>query len=256
MRPRDVRDWLRLRRMAANAVDLVRFRRRQRPGDTLAARLRNGRTLELRGGTQDHSIFRSIWLDDEYRLDGVEPDAWECVVDVGANVGCFAARAVGLARRVVGYEPEPANFEQLERNLGAEPRAELRREAVGAKTGTIRLHPPLAGRGSGRFSAHPRPGLHDEEESIEVACVSLDELYRRHAIGHCDLLKLDVEGAEYDILRGASEETLARTRSIRGEYHDVPGEGPTVLVELLRSFRVEVVAGGRAGSGLFFAERA
>lgn len=257
MRPRDVRDWLRLRRLAENAAEIVSFRQGQRPGDLLRIRLREGKGLELRGGTQDHSIFRSVWIDDEYRLDDAAPDAWECVVDLGANVGCFAARALGLARRVIGYEPEPGNFERLKHNLGGEPRAELQREAVGAKTGTIRLHPPLDGRGSGRFTAHPRPGLHDEEESIEVACVSLDDLYRRHAIERCDLLKLDVEGAEYEILRAAGDETLARTRSIRGEYHDVPGSAAESLVAILepRGFRVELVPGGRTGSGLFFAER-
>ena len=44
--------------------------------------------------------------------------------------------------------------------------------------------------------------------------------------GRVDLLKLDIEGAEYDVLYGAAPETLARIREIRMEAHDLDGERP------------------------------
>ena len=51
------------------------------------------------------------------------------------------------------------------------------------------------------------------------ASMSLDDLFALFAIDRCDLLKIDAEGAEYEILLGARPETLAKVRHIAIEYH-------------------------------------
>ena len=76
MRLEDVGDAFALRRNAANPWETLRFRKTRRPGQTLAVRLRDGALLLLR---------------DEYRLARL-PARLGCVVDLGANVGLFAAR--------------------------------------------------------------------------------------------------------------------------------------------------------------------
>ena len=70
--------------------------------------------------------------------------------------------------------------------------------------------------GTAYGDAPPRP----EADRIEVSVVGLDEVATRVGNRPIDLLKIDAEGAEADILEGASADTLARIRSIVLEYHD------------------------------------
>jgi FkbM family methyltransferase len=261
MRTEDLRDYLRLRQLTLNAWEIVRFRKRKRPGTVLRVRLRDGRSFELRGGQQDFHIFHRIFMRDEYALRPHGGRAWGCVVDLGANVGLFAIRASELAKRVICYEPFPGNLEQLRRNTADWPAVEVVGQAVAGEAGVLRLYRP---RGAGMSGVHT---LHAEEshasaEYDEVPATTLDAIFERHGVEHCELLKIDVEGAEYDILGAASGGTFARIERIYGEYHDVRPEDPATRIGSLkrllveRDFRVRVVPKvGKDNLGMFYAER-
>lgn len=255
MRFEDITDLWRLWPLTRNAVQIVRFRRRQRSGDELSVALRDGRRLFLRGGTQDLSIFRRVFVHDEYRV-AAFATGLSCVLDLGAHVGIFAALVAPLAERVIAYEPVPENFCRLERNVASSRNVEAIRAGVDARDGVLTLFGPRTPRGSARFSKHE---VARGAPRIEVPCVSLDTLFARHDVDRCDLLKLDVEGAEHDILEQASAGTLARIRRIHGEYHPFGRESGGDRLEALltgHDFLVErVPKRKRAGQGLFFARR-
>jgi FkbM family methyltransferase len=59
---------------------------------------------------------------------------------------------------------------------------------------------------------------------IEVPCVTLVDVLADNQIAKCDLLKIDVEGAEYDILYSASNNTLQKIKNIVVEFHDIEGD--------------------------------
>lgn len=126
------------------------------------------------------------------------------VLDVGACEGLFAFRCLrgGLAREVIAFEPSPVMSALLRRGAAANGVAErLRVEAlaVGAHGGTVRFDPAPGAEG-GRLDAHAATGL-------EVPCTTLDEYCRRHGLSLTaeDLIKVDAEGADFDVLRGAEE---------------------------------------------------
>jgi hypothetical protein len=54
---------------------------------------------------------------------------------------------------------------------------------------------------------------------ITVPGITLDSLFKRYSITHVDLLKVDIEGSEFDMLMSASEETLAKVAQITVEFH-------------------------------------
>ncbi|MCH8343216.1 MAG: FkbM family methyltransferase [Planctomycetes bacterium] len=260
MRLNDIRDWWKLRRFAANPWQIVWFRKRQRAGKTLTVRMRTGHRLHLRGGSHDHLVFREIYLKDQYRVSRHEAETWQCVVDLGANVGLFTSRVAEQAERVICYEPIPENFAQLRRNIEGLSNVAPVQEAVDGKTGMMRLHFPQANEATGQFAKYPQPEIHLPESFIEVPCITLDELFDRHRIESCDLLKIDVEGAEYDILYAASDRTYARILRIYGEYHiarpNAERSSIAALAAFLRSkrFDVEIVPQRNlADYGLFFA---
>lgn len=128
----------------------------------------------------------------------VPPDSW--VVDVGANIGMFSDRFVAWTSatgRVIAIEPEDANFASLVRRLFA-PIAQNRLLAVQA----------VAAEASGQLWLHvnpDHPGDHRIGGSgVPVVAVTLDEVLSQHGDPSVSLVKIDVQGAELRVLRGAT----------------------------------------------------
>jgi len=250
-------NYLGYRRHATNAWKLARSRRRHKSGQTIEALLHDGHRLVLRGGTQDPSVFHEIYVRDVYRIASYERGEGD-IIDLGGNVGLFSTRVAQLAKRVFVYEPIPSNFRQLELNTKSFSNITAVQEAVGARRGMLTLFASAAERGTGRFSAHPDSGTHDTSKSFNVPCITLAELFERHEIEQCDLLKIDVEGAEYEILGAARQSVYDKIKAIVGEYH--ASDSGT-----LDSLKSNLVAAGfqlefepnlkTPGSGMFFAKR-
>ena len=138
------------------------------------------------------------------------------VYDVGANCGWFAVRAARAGRAVRAFEPVPATAEYAERNLGRIAGADVRvvRAAVADAPGSATIHLYSS---SGNNSLHERtlPPGHPLRRTgdIEVSVVRLDDLVGNEGFPAPALIKIDVEGAELAVLRGARE-TLARHRPV------------------------------------------
>lgn len=180
----------------------------------------------------------------EYAAAGFAIAPGERVVDGGANVGAFAVLAARAGALVGAYEPHPETFRHLERNTaGLGVRCVQAALVADATTPTV----ALAVRGGA--DTHHRVGAGGE--TVDVPAVALAE-----AIGDgCDLLKLDVEGSEFELLMGTPDDVLTRVRRIACEVHPWAGEA-LALGERLEAVghRVEVRP-KRDGLALIFARR-
>ncbi|MEO0271937.1 MAG: FkbM family methyltransferase [candidate division WOR-3 bacterium] len=132
---------------------------------------------------------------------------WKAMIDVGANVGMIS---VAVAARnpecnIVAFEPSPLPFEVLRRNCQLYPNIKPEWCAVGDRSGYTRLFLSK----SSVFNSTTRSSVKANNKSvIDVPQVSLDE-YARQIGGGPDIVKVDVEGGEYEVLRGAK--TLIRS---------------------------------------------
>jgi FkbM family methyltransferase len=198
-----------------------------------------------------------IRLTPEYRViaENYEPDVWkrvmdearmgDVVVDVGANIGLYAialAKRVGDGGKVHAFEPDPANFRALDRHCRLNQvtaRVVLYQVAVAGTDGRVAFE---AGRG---FESHISSGV----LVSEVDGVRLDSVFARDRI---DILKIDVEGFEEAVLKGASELLSDRARGPRIIYIEVHpyawGEIRTTSETLLTlltdyGYRVEDLSG-------------
>jgi FkbM family methyltransferase len=253
----EIGEYARLGLLVANPREIARAKRSD---GELCARFRDGRRFALRGGHSDFHVFRRIFLSDEYRLRGSR--TWDTVVDLGGNAGCFAFRVAAQARRVFVYEPDPFNLAILERNLAGLRHVAVVPQAVAAQPGTRTLHTAASRDWAGRSTLFADLSTARAHSAVEVRVTTLDALFAEHAIERCDLLKIDVEGAEYEILGAASAGTLARIDRLVGEYHDVCPEDPRTRIDAFRAFleqagfRVDTAPSRRhANTGLFFAQR-
>ena len=173
------------------------------------ARLR----LDLTGFV-DPMIYEEIFVDGIYPLERV-PFVPDLVVDCGACHGMFTllARARFPKARLLAFEPEPVNFTRLQANLALNPPGiEAVRAAVGAAAG--RVH--FAGEG---FGGHV-VGLEDST-GIEVEVASLPALINQ-ARPERLVLKIDIEGAERELLPALVSHLPPQTVIFLETHHDRP----------------------------------
>lgn len=149
--------------------------------------------------------FREVFVRRVYeRLPDFAPRAGRVVLDVGANIGLFALHHARAGARVYAVEPHPAAFARLERNIaanGLRGRITAVPCALGADEGWARLidsRPSARDRGRATPLTRVTP---DRRGTVRLRTV--DALVAELGLTGIDLLKLDVEGAEVEVLRGA-----------------------------------------------------
>jgi len=167
------------------------------------------------------------------------------VVDVGANIGVFTARAATRGARVHAFEPNPGPYDRLLRTVRANKlhvNVTARPVAVGARRGWATL--------TSHEASTPLGTIVTTGAGLPVPVVTLDE--ELADVPHIDLLKIDTEGSEVDILRGATQ-VLRRTDRVVVEYHSETLLGEVRSILTSHGFK-EVTAFGD-GVGIIYAER-
>ncbi|MGB7283376.1 MAG: FkbM family methyltransferase [Candidatus Acidiferrum sp.] len=127
------------------------------------------------------------------------------VVDIGAHIGYYTllfAKCVGPSGRVFSFEPLPGNFELLRKNVELNSLSQVRtfNQAVFSCASEITLSVSDDQPNPGSGSAYLEKGV----QQFRVSAVSLDGFCGEFLI-QPDILKMDVEGAEYEVLRGGKE---------------------------------------------------
>lgn len=178
------------------------------PDDTYRLRTRYG-TVTLRDNFGDVTNLPDLFVRGVYRVTRVDGDG--AILDVGANIGLFAAWAAhhNPAKQLHCFEPLAGNARLIPLNA---PSAVVHRVGVGRERSSVTLSVDKHG---AMASALPR-GIETRSESFDV--VTLDELTRAAGIDEVSFLKIDTEGMELDVLDGATQ-TLLRTRRIAMETH-------------------------------------
>ncbi len=193
-----------------------RVRRRQTP---VTLRLRSGPKLELRSNAvsrNDYGTAYEIFVHDFYNDGGrLSTGSVKLVVDLGANVGYSALYFLHKYPncRVIAFEPHPAFAAQAERNFrlnDSTSRVELYVKAAGAHARPLRLMDRL----SGSILTHA-----DTPDTFPVEVVDFFPIVNGKRI---DLLKIDIEGSEYEIM-GDERFALLNIGAIVMEWHSRGG---------------------------------
>jgi FkbM family methyltransferase len=219
---------------------------RSRPGTGRETfRLRTGQVVMVHH--DGRWTLNEIYRDRVYDVPGINLSKCRTVLDIGANVGVFALFAASIAPAAVihCFEPDGVNFEMLRGNVEANPRAHIfaHQAAVGGKDGFAYL--------SGGATSVTHAIAEAGEQRVELLSLA-------HAVELCggsvDFLKMDVEGAEREILSGCSDAVLQRIRAISMEWH-YPMREAEVLAERLRALAFTVICIERDGGRFVKASR-
>lgn len=189
----------------------------------LDLRTADGLIITIRRNYGDATTVAEIFLGDCYVRDLTLPPN-PVVIDIGGFIGDFSLYAVKRlnARRVIVCEPSPRNWGLLLKNIANnryEDRIEALNKAVTADGRDVMMDIDAPDECQCMVSAY-----HPSEQSLSaVSGISLCQLLLDYAVETVDLLKMDVEGAEYSILESTPADVLRRIRNIVFEYHDIDG---------------------------------
>jgi FkbM family methyltransferase len=196
-----------------------------RHADELTFRFDGGRTISLPNVPGARVPVYEILAEDAYRLDWFTADlpAEFGVLDIGGHVGCFSVALAALrpGARVWTFEASPSTAAYTQRNVeqnGFGDRVTVQNVAVSSTAGTLEF----ADNGGGS-------GLNGITSPAGSARISVPAITFEDAKAMADLpirlVKIDTEGAEYDIVLGSTPEQWQDVERVVLEYHDVPGHG-------------------------------
>lgn len=131
----------------------------------------------------------------------------DVAVDVGAHIGGYTAALATGYGRVFAFEPNPDLLPLLRQSVEGRENVFIRSEAVSDFTGDSIFYLGQSSEGGGLYNVHPVNG-EKASGSIPVKSTRLDDIVFG---GKVDFVKIDTEGAELKVVRGA-EETLRQFR--------------------------------------------
>ena len=168
------------------------------------------------------------------------------IADVGANVGFYTlemAACVGAGGRILAFEPDPFNFRLLQKRATNAPlgNADVYQVALGDASGRALLYCSAYNRADNRLSrSHTEPHV----EACEVSVQTLDEFLRTRGTPAIDALKIDVQGNEAQVLRGARQTLNAGVRWMWVEFSPDhlrgSGSDPEQFLESLAGLGMEM----------------
>jgi FkbM family methyltransferase len=181
-------------------------------------------TVEFRNGIhyrlEEYYDLETLWqinFHNVYPLQSTD----EVILDAGANVGlftCWAAQRNPTAA-ITAIEPFPRNIERLTEHIqrnGFSQRVEVIPAALSASVGTASLSIAAEASQMFRLTSGQAPG------SVDVPTLRLVDVVERLKHNSIDLMKMDIEGSEYEVLLSTPAATFSRIRRIILEYHQ-PG---------------------------------
>jgi len=186
--------------------------------EPIVLRLNNGLVFKVRT-FMDAWIIKETCLDEQYEQASTKLTNGWTVIDVGAGLGDFT---ISVAKRypqssVYAYEPFPESFALLRENLKLNniQNAQAFPYAVGSHKGTLLLR--LISKEPVQHTTTPS---NQEGNLLEVQSITLEQIFSQFQLTSCHYLKMDCEGAEYDILLNANVEIVQKIQHICLEYHD------------------------------------
>ena len=212
--------------------------------------LRDGTLFKVRSGSSDIQMIIEIYKGKSYHLNLNKLDRNSVIIDIGANIGVFSvfiSKFTGKQSRVFAFEPFPENFSFFNENVkinGFENLIKIFPFAVGKSNEDRFLNIDAGDNAMHSFYA-------ESGSRISVKTITLEKIFIENDIGICDFLKIDCEGAEYEIILNSPAIILNKIKIISIEYHPHPPYTHLQLKEMLQENGFEITVNETA-SGFGF----
>ena len=174
------------------------------------------RTRNIFAKSADISMAYECILRDDYTLNTLKLPQKSTIIDIGAHIGSFSLAAASKFRqsRIFCFEPSPANYSTLKKNVAINNLKNIfaSNKAVTFDGKNVTIY--LSSINSAANSIYV-----PKKDFIEVPSITLERIFKNNKIKKCDFLKMDCEGAEYDIILNAPIGILSKIGIMVIEYH-------------------------------------
>lgn len=182
--------------------------------------------LNIRKSGSDIRVFKQIFLDEVYHFFPQDFNP-KVIIDAGANVGYsavwFASKFPNA--KILAIEPEKSNFDLLKTNTINRLTIIPIKAGLWFEKSFLKIHDSKSG--SWAFETRiPKKG-----EKTDVETVTIPELIINYKLNQIDLLKIDIEGAEYELFQNQAENWLPFVNMIMIETHDRMRPGCSDLID-------------------------
>ncbi|HEV2193272.1 MAG TPA: FkbM family methyltransferase [Nitrosopumilaceae archaeon] len=165
----------------------------------------------LYGGINNGDIVYGFLKEDYGKL----PINEKFVIDVGTNIGDTPIYfALNGAKKVIGLEPFPKNYELANKNITANNLSDkiiILLAGCAAKKGSITINP--------NYQSNHESKLIEFQDGQQIPLLTLEDLFNQCNIPSGAILKMDCEGCEDEIIMSASKEMLQKFSHMQIEYH-------------------------------------
>lgn len=161
------------------------------------------------------------------------------VLDIGANIGLFSMFSRQHAKKVFAIEPAQEHFDVLQKNIEYNKWDNVTpiRKAIFTESKPMQF---FHNKNTTMFSLSSL--VEDKTSKPEsVDAIDFETLFNTYKIDHIDFMKLDIEGAEVDVIGGSAfEKVCPKIDSFVIEYHDWSGRNPSQLATTLKDYGYNV----------------
>jgi FkbM family methyltransferase len=203
----------------------------------------------------DFKVINETWIENVYRIHQGQFFGGGVFVDVGANIGAVSLFVDSFNKdreddnkiKVYAVEPEPNNLYLLNQNIQNNPTENITivSNAIWHEEAMV----SISNRG-GNSSI-----VDTEEDSSEVLAITLETLFSTYDIKEVDVMKIDIEGAEFDLIINTPAETLAKINRLVLEFDkSFDGRFGQMIEKLSKQFGIDILGSPERG-GYVYANR-
>src|ERR687889_1766910 len=199
--------------------------------------------------------FKIMTIHEDDIITRFTPKEGDIVIDIGAHIGLYtiiSSKRVGAQGKVVAIEADPENFEMLNSNIKLNQLTNVipLNYAVFSKETKLKLYLPSGESGFTKYNTVMQNWINTQEKFVEVNANTLDYLLQLNKIRQEEVnwIKIDVEGAEFEVLKGASN-VLSKSKdiSLLIEVHGPHNYRPIVEFLNLYNFKIEFEKSNKNG---------
>lgn len=213
--------------------------------------LRNGLKFKLRPKNAGRFNISEIFILKPYLKDRFRISSDDIIIDIGAYIGAFTVYAANIAKKGIVYSFEPIKelFNLLNENIKINNFQNVMafNKAVWYYDGIKKIYE----NGDASSFLYSK----NKQNYQLVKTTTLETLFTKYNIKIVNFLKMDCEGAEFDILLNAKENVLNKIQKIALEYHNLSADKNVKnLKEYLEKKRFSIKTSKKGWSGFLFAK--
>jgi len=196
--------------------------------------------IMIRTNSTDIMQLATVWLAEDYKIPEFDINENDIIIDIGAHIGLFSLFVSQNCKngKIYCFEPIIENYNILMKNIEMNNIKNIipLNQAVSKVNENIKIYLNSDDSAHSIFSSG--------ENFVQIKSTTIKSIFDNNKIDNCNLLKLDCEGAEYEIIDSIPEEYLIRINKLIIEYH-LASKKPKLYENLLKklqslSFKIKI----------------